>query len=152
MTPDQPFITPDQLIEIIKVIGTAGATLLVAWMSQKVAQRNAKATEQTTALDIALQPLKESNAAWQALNAPLIARIEGLEKDNVADRARITRLEEEYGRALTLLLEWAAWITRGAPPPPPNIPAWLREHMPQALRDMLTTLSKEEEDDHPGTG
>jgi hypothetical protein len=135
-------MTPDQIIDFAKNAATFIGGILTLWLSQKAANRNAKANEQTTQLETALQPLKESNAAWQALNAPLVARITALEKGRDEDRARITKIETEYGRALELLLEWAAWITKGAPPPPPNIPTWLREHMPETLRSVLADVTQ----------
>lgn len=111
--------------------------LISLWLGQKAARRNAKAAEKTTELDVHLQPLKAGLEVWQQLNQPLINAVSRAEK-RIADLEEQGREDrQDLAQSLSLLMHYADWIERGALPPPPDIPSWLRRRMNTVI-DHLT--------------
>lgn len=146
-----------EMAEFFKYLGTGGGTLVIAYFGQRIAKRNARVTEQSSRFDQVLKPLVEANTAWAAINAPLMERITRLEvaqernkerRDQMEERMEI--LEDQSSRAMDVVTLWATWIQQGAPPPPPEVPGWVAEHLQQMARDIITgpipTVEKAEGD------
>lgn len=137
-------VSPD-VSEFLKYLGTGGGTLCIGYLGHRMAKRNARVTEQSSRFDQVLKPLVEANTAWAAINAPLMERITRLEvaqernkerRDQMEERMEI--LEDQSSRAMDVVTLWATWIQQGAPPPPPEVPGWVAEHLQQMARDIIT--------------
>lgn len=137
-------VSPD-VSEFLKYLGTGGGTLCIGYLGHRMAKRNARVTEQSSRFDQVLKPLVEANTAWAAINAPLMERLTRLEAAQERDKKsreqmeeRMEVLEDQSNRAMDVVTLWATWIQQGAPPPPPNIPDWVAEHLQQMARDIAT--------------
>lgn len=133
------------MAEFFKYLGTGGGTLVIAYFGQRIAKRNARVTEQSSRFDQVLKPLVEANSAWSAINAPLLERLGKLEAVQAEGERRrkqmekrMEALEDQSNRAMDVVTLWATWIQQGAPPPPPDIPDWVAEHLQQMARDIMT--------------
>lgn len=137
-------VGPD-VSEFLKYLGTGGGTLTIGYLGHRMAKRNARVTEQSSRFDQVLKPLVEANTAWAAINAPLMERLTKLEAAQMKSEERrgqmekrMEALEDQSNRAMDVVTLWATWIQQGAPPPPPEIPDWVAEHLQQMTRDIVT--------------
>lgn len=146
------------LADVLKIVISTIGGVVIAWISQKAAKRNDKATAKTTELDQQLRPLESATESWQEIAADarrelaeMRAERKTVSLDRAADRERMRQLEDshhqlslqmrtlhaDFNRAIDQLVEFARWIDSGALPPPPDIPEWLRTHMVQPIKDAL---------------
>lgn len=155
MGAEQPMLP--LLVDLFKAVLLFVGGLATTWLTQKAMRRNAKAVEKTSELDQALRPIKDANDAWADLVEPMRAELKELRKDRdadyeerKADRQRMKDLEDgqkatndelqdtkgHLERALELVVHFVKWADDGAPPPPPDVPTWVRAYMLTMINDL----------------
>lgn len=108
-------MTAEQLVTLLGLLITAGATVVVGLLASGASKKVSKEQSAVT------------------FSQHLIDRVEGLESRNDDLEARFGALEKSFTTAINFIERMVLWARGGSKPPMPSIPKSLLNHFDPAL-------------------